>query len=77
MSATSDAAATVAASTAVPTSSQLPTELWKKVVLHLRNDDLKSARLVNSTFNDLSTPLLFRKVVLSIHKRNVMNLQQV
>ena len=66
-----------AVATAVPTSSRLPSELWKKVVLHLRNDDLKSARLVNSTSSDLSTPLVFGKVVLSMHERNIMNLHQI
>ena len=53
-----------------PSTVQLPPELWKKVIVNLRNDDLKRARFVNSTWNEFAIKPLFRSVCFSVVPEN-------
>ena len=58
-------------------SPQLPDEMWKLVISHMQNEDLKNARLVNTAFKELSTPQLFSHACLSLTPENLENLLEL
>ena len=56
---------------------RLPEEMYKSIISHMANKDLKAARLVSKSWTEFATPHLYRHVVFSSVSENIANLRKL